>query len=245
MDVMNLDGRCSAAAGGGAGVEAGAAGGAAGGAQDHPYPLGAKSIARAEAAAPPEEAGTTASSGPVPRLFGGLESSVNAASMGKAELSTQASPAIRTASLQLQQGAYGHHRRRTGTGAAGAAAAASPLPPLPPLSDASAAASARSSCNEVFNSFNTMAAVAACLDVQDYPYPPATAQAEAAAPAANGSLVLQSNKLCASRVCSHLPMSNNTQRPTASACKASLLPFSSTATVPGVEVSGASAPWQQ
>ena len=74
--------------------------------------------------------------------------------------------------------------------------------------------------------------------VQDHPYPPATASAEAAAPATNGSPVLQSKEPCASRVCSRLPPSNSTQRPTASACRASLLPFSSTAAAPSVEVVG-------
>ena len=72
--------------------------------------------------------------------------------------------------------------------------------------------------------------------VEDHLYQPATAPAEAAAPAANGSPVVQSKEPCASRVCSHMPPSNSTQRPTASACRASLLSFSSTAAAPGVKV---------
>ena len=73
---------------------------------------------------------------------------------------------------------------------------------------------------------------------QDHPYPPATARAVAAAPATSGSPVLQSKEPCASRVCSHLLSNNSTQRPTASACRVSLLPFSSTAAALGVEVVG-------
>ena len=73
---------------------------------------------------------------------------------------------------------------------------------------------------------------------QDHLYAPARARPEAAAPAANGSPFLPSKGPCASRVCSHLSPSNSTQKPTVSACRANLLPFSSTGAAPGGEVVG-------
>ena len=69
---------------------------------------------------------------------------------------------------------------------------------------------------------------------QDHLNPPATAPA----PAANCSLVLLNKEPCPSRACRHLPPGNSTQRPTASDCRGSLLPFSSTAAAPGVEFVG-------
>ena len=92
VDVLGLVGSRSGAAGG-VGAEA------SGRKPHHPYPPEVRAMALTE------EPATAASDGPNSRIRGGLDRAVNSASVGRAELSAQASPAIGAASRQLQQGA--------------------------------------------------------------------------------------------------------------------------------------------